>query len=190
MIRKVKIPTTRPAPPLTPITFDVSDLNVLTAPQLMLLAFTRSAKLRKDLIKTRDKILAFPDSYDQNTWGRRPEGNENPPCNTVACLAGEYALVRGCRLQRQQNASFPTFSHKGVTVFPAPFFREGVLTVLRVGRYSPAANQLEPHFDALFEEGANGWPWEFRDAFGAARTRTQRARVAADRLDHFLVTGE
>ena len=84
-----------------------------------------------------------------------------PPCGTAACIAGWADILSGG-------------SGNGWTV------RERAATKLGV----PAGFSWLGH--PLFDD--NSWPQPFRTRYRAAKTPQARAKIAAQRIDHFIKT--
>lgn len=86
-----------------------------------------------------------------------------PKCGTVACIAGWACLLSGQSI------------YAGAKV-------AGELLGL------PYRDDDSGPADALFF--TFDWPHQFRDAYDDARTPTKRAKIAADRIEHLIATGE
>lgn len=86
-----------------------------------------------------------------------------PKCGTAACIAGW-----ACSLS-------------GQSIYAGAQVAGELLGLPYIDDYSGPANALFFTFD---------WPQRFKDAYNDARTPTKRAKIAADRIEHLIKTGE
>lgn len=117
-------------------------------------------KLIKKIIK---RIEGFPESYDQRAWFIS-EDNETP-CGTVACLAGETVICS------------------------APTVKQGIK--LAFGNYDAIPAMAErllglPDTHSLFAMDGSGFPAPYAKRFGRAQTRKGRARIVVAYLREAL----
>lgn len=136
------------------------------------------------LQKVQAWLLEAPDLYDQETWGQpvdmplelEPYATY-APCHTVACIAGDYALMRGWRLKCdrdwQDTSGVPHMS-------PENAFEKDLDHVVPGLLGSPGFTLFNP---------SESWPQPFASAFAHANTEAERAAVACRRIDYFLETG-
>ncbi len=119
------------------------------------------------LRKVKRKILSKPKSFDMNFWASRDSRAE---CGTVGCIAGWVLMLSRPRFQESVRA--------------------GVYNALRLDWKMEAARELGIEDDQasplFFEEF---WPTRYINKFSKARSNKQRARVAANRIEHFIKTG-
>lgn len=122
------------------------------------------------LTKIRDRILAIPTAYNQTSWGGR---SKLAPCGTVCCIAGHALLLAGkytpeqIGVQRDANGQEIDFATEGSQV---------------LGLRSPW-----PLFTGA---PADNWPKPFATKWRKAKTKEQRARVAADYINHIIKYGK
>lgn len=132
-------------------------------------------KTRRLLRRAVAAIQRWPSSLDMQDWithsvrkGRRPE----PYCGTTACLAGHVALAAGWKpseaTARMENKKWGQID-----------WAEDVATRL-LGLESHLATRL---FYLYM------WPDEYRDAYDSRCSNRARARVVAQRVEHFIKTG-
>lgn len=121
------------------------------------------------LAAVRGKILAVPEAYDQNTFGSEAD----TPCGTRACIAGHALILAGLRSAAEINDRFDDYLDEKFDV-PAEAARALGLSRGEAG--------------VLFAFG-DDWPEPYGPAFTVAETDAERARVAADYLDHIIKTG-
>lgn len=135
------------------------------------------------LIRVRYKILDEPrqfvmqrffatsmriDSDSETPEGLRDISREVPNCGTAACIAG-WALT----LSR-------TESHRPIDAAEYYMYRTHLPARVELGLTSLQAQRLFY---------VTGWPWEFQKRWEETRDVVERARIAADRIDHFIATG-
>jgi hypothetical protein len=134
----------------------------------------------RKLRKLQKWILAEPRRYRQDWWGWTGNSlaiqEQNPPCGTVACLAGNTALMEGYKAPSQINGRFECMiSPRGATV--------------RIDRTAKRILGLtEDQRDRLFGIGPHSWPAKLWFEYRAAKTLEERAAVAVRRIDHFIKT--
>jgi hypothetical protein len=137
----------------------------------------------KLLREVKKMILEEPRRLDMDTWASnaREYGtpkDERPPCGTVACIAGWTAILDyvGSRGKMPKGKALINLSDNA----------EATAQEL-LGLTSEQAARL---FDSPAERwfSKNLWPQKFVDAYLAAKTPQQRARVTASRIEHFIRT--
>jgi hypothetical protein len=110
--------------------------------------------------------------YDQGEW-----------CGTKACLAGHAAFLAGIKEEKIFNSR----------LFSSPFIKQqGFIEDIAsrwLGLTSVQASLLfdgltPPDNFPLFDRDL--WPRKFADRYRKAKTDRARARVAADRIEHFI----
>ena len=122
------------------------------------------------LLQVRDRILAEPANFDMRCYAAPREDG----CGTTACIAGwaialHGGLDLGTLLERVDSNSLPELTAAcalGITF-----------------------GASESQATSLFHERC--WPWKFRVNYLRAREcgdDNQRARAAADRINHFIQT--
>jgi hypothetical protein len=132
------------------------------------------AKGARLLRRVAKHILAEPRRYNQNDIISRGQPGEPyiddlhtfPKCGTVACIGGWINILTMKRLPSETDL------HK-----------RHLARVLGVPRKNLA--HLVAGIDAW-----DGWPQELNNAYDAASTPRERAKVAAARIEHFIKTGE
>jgi hypothetical protein len=121
-------------------------------------------------------ILAKPDAFDMSGW-----------CGSTSCIAGHAAAIAGWLLPKGDP-----FSVAGWRVDVKPAAEVGRPEVVHVvGFVGPepfirVLDLTEAQAERLFH--AVSWPREFEDAYDAAPTPAAAARVAVDRIEHFIAT--
>lgn len=104
-----------------------------------------------------------PGRYNQNaTLDHGAPSDGYPPCGTIACLGGWVQVLGG----------------KGR---PRGFSAKTIERLLRVPRES--VNRL-----IAYSWDESGWPREFRRAYNNAVSPKLRAKIAAERIEHFIST--
>jgi hypothetical protein len=121
--------------------------------------------INKELFaKVRDKILSTPESYDQTTFGKQ---DGRAPCGARACILGWADM-----LSTPEN-----------------------LKTLAVGgeRLGSASDRGAKALGISFGEGlvvatsdGSTWPEPFNDRFLSAKTRRERAQVAAEYISWII----
>jgi hypothetical protein len=110
------------------------------------------------LLKVKDQILREPSRFNMGYWGWES-------CGTTCCIAG-LAHIIDC-LDRGVEPWDPN----------EPYFDpDDVAGALGIGEHEKQ--------DRLFY--ATEWPGEFQMRYEEAQTREERARVAADYIDHVV----
>lgn len=119
------------------------------------------------LRKVKAAILAEPKKFKMDAWF---EPDKESPCGTSACIAGHAIAI----------------ANKAKTINEAQ-------EIASEGEYScgkQARDLLKIGFEsseALFYE--DQWPKQFRISHRYS-SREELAKAAADRIDHFMATGE
>lgn len=118
------------------------------------------------LRKVQQRILAEPEQFNMDTWGVRPDGVGafkfdivEDACGTAACIGGHALLIASPKLS-------------GLAYH---YTDEAAAIALELPPYEAAV---------LFYVG--NWPWKYADAYLAAETREERAKIASDRIDDFI----
>jgi hypothetical protein len=119
---------------------------------------------RRLLLKTAKRIEEIPKSYNQDTWC---ELDDEAPCGTVACLAGEIII---CSERKTQDGIDKLHRTSSVGV---------------AARNLAGLNFWEGH--ALFYSPSS-WPESFSDRYFRAKSQRGRANAAADLL-RYLADG-
>ncbi len=156
-------------------------------------ALKRHPHMVRWIQKTREKILAYPQSYDQGTFGEKAKKSPDHPCGAAACLAGQYAMVRGFHFSARHSRNEPHYIKrvKGriVSVRPDALFTRDLFP-RGLDTWEDDEAEAEATIDALFYS-RGWWPEPFAAEWDAAGSdRVKQARVAARRLTHFLRKGE
>jgi hypothetical protein len=131
------------------------------------------------LKKLKKWILDEPRRYNQNTWvateGPRV-ANQNPPCGTVACLAGSACLMEG-------------FEPVGADFGNHVKDRNG--SIYFVGELGAEILGLtEDEAGNLFALNANGWPRNAQSAYMKSTDLIGRAQAAAKAIDALIKSGQ
>lgn len=116
------------------------------------------------LLKVKAAILAEPLKFDMDTWF---DESEDSPCKTTACIAGHALAIEEKRETLKPGLEYAYSSKAG-----------------DIGQELLALD--EDQRAVLFSIG--GWPDKFQCAYARARNSKQRAKSAADRIDHFIAT--
>ncbi len=108
---------------------------------------------------------------------------EAPACGTVACIAGWTLIATMPCL----NTMFKTSQLRPRLSEHIPWNASKVAT-RRLGISLRQANRL---FYLPNQAGLrSGWPKEFADRHAEAKTQRGRVKVAVERIEHFIKTGE
>lgn len=118
------------------------------------------------LLKVRDAILAEPLKFDMRDWLAQ---SENSPCGTTACIAGWAASIHLGHEKLSETARLFNSNDSDDEFFPEEY--------LDIGPFEQ---------DILFYK--SNWPEPFRSQYLTAKNAADRARAAADRIDHFIAT--
>lgn len=117
----------------------------------------------KLLLKVKAAILAEPAKFRMELYF---QSETSSPCGTAACIGGHAIAIS--RKWKRLRAGFKLDSYHP--------------EASRCLEIAPDSEQA----DSLFSAGM--WPRQFRDRYYKARTAKQRAKAAADRIDHFIAT--
>lgn len=129
------------------------------------------------LKKLKKWILDEPRRYNQNTWvdmGGKYASIQNPPCGTVACLAGSACLMEGYVPIPGTNSVRKPHS-KGEL-----FVADVAAAILKLN-FSEQGN--------FFALNGEGWDSKASRAYKAATTPKQRAKAAAMAIDALIKQG-
>lgn len=139
----------------------------------------RAAALRR----VKRTILKHPQLLDMETW----VNGKIRGCGTVACIAGHLALDQGWRVRMRRDDAGYVSVEVVPRSLPAP---------LRDRMFSRALSEASTLFLGVDHECADRlyfvgyWPTRFRERYRDAVVNDDRARVTADRIEHFIQTGE
>jgi hypothetical protein len=127
-------------------------------------------------------LLSEPRRYAQEGWlyGKNSYWvkEQQPPCGTAGCLAGNAALMRGY---------LPDFMEKGRQLITRQVVdpRNGKTSLV-----SAAAKKIlglnEDQATALFSQDCSGWTEKAELAYLHAQTPLERAQAAAMQLDSMI----
>lgn len=113
------------------------------------------------------RILAEPDSFRMDTW----------TCGTAHCIAGWAVLLSGLTIA---NPDAETFAQRLTDGRTPDMAATQVLDI-------PAdPDDWDSPAERLFHVG--DWPAEFEEAYEDAGSRSERAQIAANRIDRFIDT--
>jgi hypothetical protein len=127
-----------------------------------------TAKLMKALTAEQQKILAEPSQFDMEDFFHTDTENI-PNCGTAACIGGWAITLK-----------------LGVTPNEAQYRRTIGEPIWRL-----AADALDLPYTLAYRLFYTGeWPREFDEAYYAANSAEEKARVAVARIDHFIKTGK
>jgi hypothetical protein len=123
--------------------------------------------------KIRNRILRVPEAYDQSVWGAK---SRKAPCGTRACIAGNALIESGFCTPREllKNERGETDEYFDI--------KEEAQELLGI-THSEASILFTPC-------PRYGWPEPFQTRWNDAKNSTERARVAADYLNHIIKTGK
>jgi hypothetical protein len=114
------------------------------------------------LEKIKQRILRAPQKFRMDEWD----------CGTAMCIAG-----LACAMDR----------HRPKAMWKQDYYFSPQLHAARLlGFGKPDWADRTPRGNRLFF--VDYWPDSFRDRFRAARLRKTKARIAAERIDHFIAT--
>jgi hypothetical protein len=122
----------------------------------------------KILRKVQEEILKEPYKFRMEAYFSK---DRKSPCGTAACIAGWIIAVGN------QHPNLMKARESGWN------YADEATSILKGNDTSAGHNPV-----ALFFMGE--WPYEFEKDYGMARTRKGKAVVAANRIDHFIETGE
>ena len=127
-------------------------------------------------------ILAEPLRYDQNSIIEVGEPKtiyrderKFPACGTVACIGG-WIEILSRKHPNRAKLSLTGLSFKKI----AKLLGTGEDNVGALTQYT----SRNPSNSDTY------WPLEFSEAYGNAKTPLQKARIANQRIEHFIRTGE
>jgi hypothetical protein len=115
------------------------------------------------LLRVKAAILEEPNKFDMGMWF------EDAACGTTACIAG-WSVALSENLKDLRDG----FSFWGKL--------DGTIS----GHAAKAIGVDELTADKLFY--TNNWPEDLERLFNNAHSTEERAKVAADRIDHFIST--
>lgn len=120
------------------------------------------------LRKIQAHITEEPKRFDLGAW---IDPSTEAPCGTVACVAGWAIKLSGIDLDSGERPDWD---------------RDELL-----GHYSaPAAKVLGLANREQSESLFLSWPPKYADAYWFTQDRAERARIACERIEHFIETGE
>lgn len=132
---------------------------------------------RRILQKALKVMVAHADTFNMRTWYYHDKdveptkGRPEPYCGTEACLAGHIVLAAG--EQVRTSTDVPTRAIR-----------------LLFGNTRNAALREEQENLAWNMFSTRRWPYKLSSAYLLARTHKQQVRVAVQRVQHWLRTGE
>ncbi len=159
---------------------------------------SKPSKLSGDTIKklreVSKTILAEPKRINMHGFGtavdpdRAEESELYPPCNTKGCIAGWAIFNNRPRLwEKVLNATATSISGKA---FIEDFYRPEKMAIRILGISKEQAMRLFYFEDWGFEYKGEylGWPNKFVSRYNKAKTDKIRAKVTAERIEHFIKT--
>lgn len=135
------------------------------------------------LKKLKKWILDEPRRYNQATWidthpSSRYLRDQQPPCGTVACMAGNACLMEGYKQANPQSSDFDMVSPDGDN------------TEVEVEVAARMILDLsESQADKLFDPEASGWDKDARALYFESDLPNSRARAAAMAIDALIKKG-
>lgn len=114
------------------------------------------------LLKVKAAILAEPLKFDMCWWFLE---SDDSPCGTAACIAGHAVAI---------DQKFKTLKRGLKMNDEVESLAKNALMLTEVQSFR------------LF--GVGYWPPEFEQKYFVANTPQEMAKVAADRIDHFIAT--
>jgi hypothetical protein len=140
------------------------------------------------LLAVRDNILAFPEQYNQQFIIR------SHSCGAEACIAGRALLMFHPRSAAIKNwfcspSLLPTCPFDG-TSFEAAGDLLGLTDEQTERLFSEVDLWPTDTTQEEYEEYGteDKWPYKYARAYVDAVTDSERAKVAAERIDHFIAT--
>jgi hypothetical protein len=122
----------------------------------------------KLLKRVREAIVQYPEQFDMGNWFENNACSSR--CGTAACIAGWAVTLANAKYKESPRAAYDEVLNDEVSC-PA----ERVLELL-----GGEANRL---FYTMY------WPDDFKQAYRDAKyDPVARARVGAERIDHFIKT--
>jgi len=118
------------------------------------------------LRRVKRKILSKPKSFDMDSWA---SPDSNVECGTTGCIAGWVVMLTHPDVQEQVK-----HYDDGLVEWENRAIKE-----LRI-------SQTQAH--SLFHD--EDWPERYKEKFYDAFSAKERARVAANRIEHFIRTGK
>ena len=158
----------------------------------------RGPRLKPETVKLLRKIkahiLAEPKRLNMSEFAQHREGSKAPACKTTGCIAGWACLVT---VDPEKLANLtPQHSEVWGPIYPTELI--GKLAGVRGGNFAAAAKRrlgiTQKQASALFffedmmHEGYY-WPIEYSYRYQNANNDKERAKVTAERIEHFIATG-
>lgn len=112
--------------------------------------------------------------------------NQKPPCNTIACMAGSYLMMKGLvkpvelvAKEKEDGLSYLTYSFPGNS-------KELAEENLGIGTNEGTALFFLPSWERTY-----GWPQEFEERLHQTKAGTPEYRqVIVDRIEHYKLNKE
>jgi hypothetical protein len=129
------------------------------------------------LQKLKDWIIAEPRRYNQKMWIVGPRSivvqDQNPPCGTAGCLAGNACLMEGFKADKTLRQSCVVLDDKGCRKDIQRLAQKILdLTDIQAGR--------------LFHCECEGWPLRAQILYQESKAPEQRAEAAAMAIDDLI----
>lgn len=129
------------------------------------------------LHRVKMQILAEPDRFDMEDYAT-PILFGDEVCGTACCIGGFAALDAGfIRLRTSPREGYATYYDVTSQAPPSNGSRDV---------FDAALNLSPSEADRLFL--TSHWPGKFFTAYAMAKTHTEQAEIAANRIDHFIRT--
>lgn len=139
-----------------------------------------NAKAVKILRRVKAHILAEPRRLEMNDYASKTDA---APCGTAGCIAGWTCLLESnMETVKAWNARAPEDAW-----VPTPDWHEEASRLL--GLTEEKADKLFMPWELEYEEDAS-WPKEFQRRYDKCKTKVGKAKVTAERIEHFIKTGE
>ena len=134
------------------------------------------------LRRVKKHILEEPRRLNMDTLGCRVYSEDGPPCGTVACIAGWTAVLTKKQLPAQDD----------VDGWRELLCNAWEKATQKLGLSQEESQRLfaEPRFygNKNYDYGENTWPTRFAVRYLKAERSETRARVTAERIEHFIAT--
>jgi hypothetical protein len=122
----------------------------------------------KALLRAKECILADPSQFDMYDY--QNELDEKSSCGTTACIAGWIVFNEYPKCRTDDKLSVDARR------FPAGMYYEHLA--------EEAVRSTNLDVNSLFHEG--NWPEKYYTRFQKAKTRKEKAKIAAEVIDYFI----
>lgn len=135
----------------------------------------------KLLRKIQKQIIKYPKAFLMESFVEPMEFDKDHPCGTAACIAGWACILEKDKLPQKQQFNLQNQISGKISEYDA-----GSFDFYRYGREFIEISKDQA--DKLFD--VTSWPEQFWEPYYSGNSDAKNAKIAVERIEHFIKTGE